>query len=355
VAGQYSDARATFQRIAAECGVAYPDFEAADYLRMVELLEEIDISPTVDNYLRYFTLMDRSWTWDEEGLVPIPESWFLKPAVDRTAFWPPPVSLEVNPWIIYAKQMEDFVQRFGGQPNNDVSVAVSLLRMASVYDNVSNKWMTLQDPTSEEKYRRQLRDLASSALTRYLESYFDRKDIPIDFCRLSGLYKNRQGHMPGYNLTQDCVIEWLALLQLGNPNSSFSTLQRYTESEVIAMQEQARQLVERYPQHHLANNLLNWIAWGYCYRANLNPVNSMEYVANYQRALQVYQELAKRYPDGEMAKNAKANIPIIQEKLRSPEARRQIAEGRWTWDTAEKLAPRLQDLFEILQPERQGR
>ena len=353
--GEYSGARTTFQRIATECGVAYPNLEVADYLRMVELLETIAKSPTVDNYLRYFTLMDRAWTWDQTGSVPIPESWFLNEAVFRTAYWPPSVSLEVNPWSIYARRLEDFVQRFGGQPNNDVNVAVSLLRMAAVYDRLSNKRMIMQDPISEERYRRQLRDLAASALTRYLESYFNRKDIPIDFCHFEGLYANRPGRMSGYNLTQDCVIEWSVLLQLGTTSSSFSMLERYRESEIVAMQDQAQQVVGRYPRHHLANNLLNWIAWGYCYRANRHPVNSMEYVANYQQALQVYQELAKRYPDGEMAKNAKANIPIIQEKLRSPEARRPVAEGRWTWDTAEKLAPRLQDLFEMLRPERQER
>ena len=144
-------------------------------------------------------------------------------------------------------------------------------------------------------------------------------------------------------------MEWLALLHLG-AHQGEDTIERYDEEDIIAMQEQARNLVARYPEHHLANNLLNWIAWGYCYRANLYSAYSGEYIENYRNALHTYQELLDRYPDGALAVNAQENIRIIEEKLRSPTARRPVPEGRWTWDVAEKPAPRLEDLFQLLLP-----
>ena len=111
------------------------------------------------------------------------------------------------------------------------------------------------------------------------------------------------------------------------------------------MQQQARELVDRYPEHHLANNLLNWIAWGYCYRANLYSAYSGEYIENYRNALRTYKELLDKYPSGVQAANARENIRIIEAKLRSPENRRRVPEGRWTWDVAEKPAPQLEDFL----------
>ncbi|MCX6032887.1 MAG: hypothetical protein NT169_26825, partial [Chloroflexi bacterium] len=84
------------------------------------------------------------------------------------------------------------------------------------------------------------------------------------------------------------------------------------------------------------------------YRANLHSITSKEYIENYRNALSTYRELLQRYPAGDMATNARENIPIIEEKLRSPDARRDVPEGRWTWDTAEKLPPPLEDIFRLL-------
>ena len=118
--------------------------------------------------------------------------------------------------------------------------------------------------------------------------------------------------------------------------------------DVVAMQDEARRLVESYSQHHLANNLLSWVAWGYCYRANLYDTYSAAYFENYNKALETYQELVDRYDQGAVAENAAENITLIEEKLRSPEKRRSVPEGRWTWDTAGKPTPRLDDILRFL-------
>ncbi|MCX6032018.1 MAG: SIR2 family protein [Chloroflexi bacterium] len=263
--GQYEGTKATFRRLAEQCEARYPDRDASDYLRVVSLLEDIAKSPTQENYRRYFTTMDQSWTWNYKGPVPLPKAWFLARAVELTSNWPMDVSLKVNPWITYARSLEEYAGRFAEYASTDVRIPASLLQAAWLYDSLSDRPRGMLAPNSEDEYKLILRELASKALLRYLESYYGRQDIPLEFCRYYRLYQNRPNYPSRYNVTQDCVIEWLALLHLGEPGSEYATIRHYSEPDIIAMQEQARKLIERYPQHHLANNLLNWIAWGYCY------------------------------------------------------------------------------------------
>ena len=327
------------------CKARYPGVDAHDYLRVVSLLEAIAESPTKENYLRYFKIMDQSWTWDYKGDIPFPETWFLEHASARTFAWPAEVFLQTNPWITYARLLEEYADQFARDAEEDVRIPASLLQAAWVYDVLSTKesLMVEEEDVLLER-RHQLQSRATATLEHYLELYYDREDIPPEFCR----YYRREDNYPAtYNNTQDCVIEWLALLDVGVHHWG-NTTERYVEEEVIAMQTKARNLVERYPKHHLANNLLNWIAWGYCYRANMYPIISREYIQNYRNALLTYQELLEQYPYGEMADNARQNIPIIEEKLRDPKARRAVPEGRWTWDVAEKPAPRLEEVFRML-------
>jgi len=242
--------------------------------------------------------------------------------------------------------LEEYAERFADDADGDVRIASSLLQAAWVYDVLSAHPGEMLDPVTQLEYTSRLRASAVKALERYLELYRERRDGPAEFCRYC---RGKEDYPSDYNVVQDCVMEWLALLHLG-VHQEEDMIERYHEEDIIAMQKQARSLIERYPEHHLANNFLNWIAWGYCYRANLNPAYSGEYIENYRNALHTYRELLARYPYGELAEGARENIPIIEQKLRSPEARRPVPEGRWTWDVAEKSAPMLEDLFRLLLP-----
>jgi hypothetical protein len=339
--GRYDDARATFEQLGQQCVAKYPGMEANDYLNVVSLLEAIGESPTKANYQRYFVAMDQSWTWDLEQDIPLPETWSLQRAFYRTHNWPVEVFLQVNPWVTYAQLLEEYADRFAQDVEHDVRVPASLLQAAWIYDVLSAYPGEMLDEDAQKAYTLQLRDRAVGALEHYLELYYERRDIPPQFCRY---YRGDNSILLNYNVVQDCTIEWLSLLHLG-AHQEEDMIERYDEQDIIAMQEQARKLIVRYPEHHLANNLLSWIAWGYAYRANLYTIYSGEYRENYRNALYTYQELLDRYPSGDQAANAQENIYIIEEKLRSPEARRRVPEGRWTWDVAEKTAPQLEDFL----------
>jgi outer membrane protein assembly factor BamD (BamD/ComL family) len=339
--GRYDKARATFRQLGEQCNARHPDMDAHDYLRLVSLLEAIDESPTKENYQRFFKTMDQSWTWGYQGDVPLPETWFLQNAVYRTNNWPVGVFVRINPWITYAQLLKEYADRFAQDSADDVRIPASLLQAAWIYDVLAARPGDMLNKDAQAEYTRQLQARAAAALEHYLELYYERDDVPAEFCRY---YRGNDEYPARYNVVQDCTIEWLALLHLG-AHQDEDISERYDEQDIVAMQEQARKLVDRYPSHHLANNLLTWIAWGYCYRANLYSAYSGVYIEYYRSALQTYQELLDKYPSGAQATNARENIRIIEKKLRSPEDRRQVPEGRWTWDVAEKSVPQLEDFL----------
>jgi outer membrane protein assembly factor BamD (BamD/ComL family) len=85
--------------------------------------------------------------------------------------------------------------------------------------------------------------------------------------------------------------------------------------------ETLRTIADTYPQHNIANNSLNWIAWTYAIEANLFPTDSPEYVSKYQQALAAYEEIVRKYPDGHIGDLARQNVKVISEKLIDPAKR----------------------------------
>ncbi len=346
--GRYPEARDTFEQFLKACPYDYtsPVVYAVDYLQFIMLIEAIEQSPTEENYLRFFEVMDQSWSWDRQGEIPNPKTWFLQNAFYRTHNWPIDTFLRINPWSIYARLLLQYADQFSENADTNIRIPASLLQAAWIYDVMSAYPGEVLTEEERVEYTDQLRTRAIEALNLYLELYFERRDIPPQFCRY---YQGNDPAMPNYNVTQDCVLEWIALLPLGAYQDEYA-IDRYREADIIAMQAQVRELVEKYPEHHLANNLLNWMAWGYCYRANLYTSNSQDYLENYTKALNTYHELLEKYPDGTMAENAEERIDIVRDKLRNVESRDPVPEGRWTWDLAEKPAPQLTDVIKLLMP-----
>lgn len=85
-----------------------------------------------------------------------------------------------------------------------------------------------------------------------------------------------------------------------------------------------RSIAEDYPDHRLANNALNWIAWTLSIEANLYPIDSPEYVGKYTEALTFYEEILRDYPEGHVADLARQNRALISEKLADPGKRLQV-------------------------------
>jgi hypothetical protein len=107
----------------------------------------------------------------------------------------------------------------------------------------------------------------------------------------------------------------------------------YSLDKVDTMISESQRLVTLYPDHHLANNLLNWMAWGYCYKANYFGLESNlpDYLDSYKLALATYRLLLADYPSGKIAKNAKRAIKIIEEKLANEDKRVPIDPELWYW------------------------
>jgi tetratricopeptide (TPR) repeat protein len=100
---------------------------------------------------------------------------------------------------------------------------------------------------------------------------------------------------------------------------------------VIGMRQVYEGLVGLFPTHHLANNLLTWIAWTYCYEANRPGISDAAYVEAYQGALRTYRRIISEYPGGAQDMNARANVPVIEAKILNPSDRPHVPEERWGW------------------------
>ncbi|CAG0926404.1 hypothetical protein TFLX_00059 [Thermoflexales bacterium] len=96
----------------------------------------------------------------------------------------------------------------------------------------------------------------------------------------------------------------------------------YIEDEPIEPEpaiKQFRVLAQTYPEHRLANNALNWVAYLECELADKEQSGSTAWRAMFQKAQADYQIILDKYPEGHVARTAQANIQIIQDVLARPD------------------------------------
>ncbi|MGE5221309.1 MAG: tetratricopeptide repeat protein [Omnitrophica WOR_2 bacterium] len=140
-------------------------------------------------------------------------------------------------------------------------------------------------------------------------------------------------NFPGYDSKLlDEALEHAGILYLARCIEVYYPGSGYCDrTSVLGMRDTYKKLVEMFPEHHLANNMMNWIAWSYCYEANFPEISDEDYIEAYQNALNVYEEIARSYPEGAIGKNARDNIPIIQAKLANPSNREAAPPPVWGW------------------------
>jgi tetratricopeptide (TPR) repeat protein len=126
----------------------------------------------------------------------------------------------------------------------------------------------------------------------------------------------------------DEAIQAIGLIWLHKLESFDSVLDLYEEEELERMREEFLAFVQERPNHHLANNLLNWVAWSHCLEANLHPLGSPDYEYHYYRAAELYQRIIDEYPLGLTWENARKRSNEIKEKLQNPSA---TQEEQWYW------------------------
>jgi len=136
----------------------------------------------------------------------------------------------------------------------------------------------------------------------------------------------------------DEVFEAIGGVYLNRPDFDRPWPWRYTEADIRGLQREYTRLAEEYPNHHLANNALNWVAWSYCYLANLYTFSPdaekpawMKYEQNYRQALAVYRQLSQMDPFSGITRNAIKAASIIEKKLTDPSQRTPVPRERWSW------------------------
>jgi tetratricopeptide (TPR) repeat protein len=151
-------------------------------------------------------------------------------------------------------------------------------------------------------------------------------------------YRRLLSNLPQDSKEFDKVFEAIGSLYLHHPDFDKSWPWRYTEDDMRGMRREYTRLVNEYPNHHLANNALNWLAWSYCYSANLHTFGPdvenpdwAKYDENYRKALDAYRQLAKMNPLSGITQNARYAMTIIEDKLRDPDKRKPVPEERWNW------------------------
>jgi tetratricopeptide (TPR) repeat protein len=151
-------------------------------------------------------------------------------------------------------------------------------------------------------------------------------------------YRRLLSNLPQDSKEFDKVFEAIGSLYLHHPNFDKIWPWRYTEDDMRGMRREYTRLVNEYPNHHLANNALNWLAWSYCYSANLHTFGPdvenpdwAKYDENYRKALDAYRQLAKMNPLSGITQNARYAMTIIEVKLRDPDKRKPVPEERWNW------------------------
>jgi outer membrane protein assembly factor BamD (BamD/ComL family) len=174
-----------------------------------------------------------------------------------------------------------------------------LLKIAQGYETVSS-WADLP----ADDFISIVRQKASDSYLMYLDRFF-------------GLDSN----------ITDMVMEHAGSLYM--TRCDYDSFFRCDLESIRGMRNIYSQLVSKYPNHRLANNFLNWIAWSYCYEANVQGISDEQYVEAYQLALATYHRITVEYPDGIIGENARNNIPIIEAKLLNPAVR--VPPDNWGW------------------------
>jgi tetratricopeptide (TPR) repeat protein len=151
-------------------------------------------------------------------------------------------------------------------------------------------------------------------------------------------YRWLLARLPEDSTEFDEVFEAVGAVYLHRPNFYEPGLWYYTEADIRGLQREYTRLAKEYPNHHLTNNALNWVAWSYCYLANLyvfapdvEDPDWAEYEENYRQALAVYRQLSKMDPLSGITQNAIKAAAIIEEKLANPNERTPVSEERWRW------------------------
>ena len=199
---------------------------------------------------------------------------------------------------VAARLREDYVNAHPRDPG----VPDLILIIARGYETVAS-W---EDLPAAEDFLPMVRRKASDTYLRYLDLVPQTTGSEVDEAleHAGSLYLSR------------CLYE--------------STFACDMES-ILGMRNVYLKLVDQYPEHRLANNFLNWIAWSYCYEANLPGNSEQQYVDAYTLALAAYSRIAENYPDGSIGENARKNIAIIQEKIRDPSNRANFPPIEWGW------------------------
>lgn len=195
-------------------------------------------------------------------------------------------------------------EKFLNENPTDPRAPDVLMKVAKGYETIAS-WMDLPDSSQFYVYAR---DHAVSGFIEYIQKYpnFSKENLDYALEHAGSVYLldcSKRGYI-------DC-----------SPKSMMAIRIVYQE------------LVKQFPRHHLANNMLNWIAWTYCYDANRSPINKAEYVSAYENALSVYEQIVANYPDGLTGQNARDNIVIIKEKLRNPDDQTKLPMPEWGWYT----------------------
>lgn len=189
-----------------------------------------------------------------------------------------------------AKLREDYISK---NPN-DPRIPDLLFKIAQNYEIVAS-WYHLPE---DEEFIDELRGKAATAYLNYIENYprHNREKFDTAMEHAGSLYLLRCQYSESKNVSNfTCDMD-----------------------SVIGMRKVYNNLIEKYPKHRLANNMLNWVAWSYCFEANY-PGNSLEnYISAYKKALEVYTRIIEEYPDGVIGENAEQNISIINYKLANP-------------------------------------
>lgn len=174
-----------------------------------------------------------------------------------------------------------------------------LFKLSKDYETVAS-WKNL--PKSNEFFIN-TRNAAAARFLEYIQKYPDYNTEYLDYA----LEHSGSVYMLGCNMGECDILN------------------------VIAMRGVYLELVKQFPRHHLANNMLNWIAWSHCFEANEDFSVEENYVFAYQNALKIYKQIIANHPDGLTGENARESIKIIEIKLRDPANRTELPKPQWGW------------------------
>ena len=199
---------------------------------------------------------------------------------------------------VAAKRREEFIR----ENPRDPRVPDLLFKVAQGYETVAS-W---QDLPESADFLAMVRKKASDSYIKYLDQYpnHDSKKFDEALEHAGSLYLTRCLYDSGFSCDMDSIK---------------------------GMRDVYIQLVNKYPEHRLANNMLNWIAWSYCFEANLPSNSNQQYIDAYRLAWATYYRIATQYPDGAIGENARRNMPIIEEKIKNPGERKKFAPANWDW------------------------